>query len=92
MAKKKKSKIQKMYIAYGENFGSICRNCCNLIAVKNIDGKCTCKYKAYGVSKNDDTNWHGKHMGCGLYNMPFNDTKYSPIFKKKVSDRNDKNG
>ena len=31
-------------------------------------------------------------MGCGLYNMPFNDTKYSPIFKKKVSDRNDKNG
>lgn len=92
MAKRKITRIQKMYRAYGENFGSICRNCCNLTVIENTDGKHICKCEAYGVSKNNDTNWHGKHMGCGLYNMPFKDTKYSPIFQKKVSDRNDKNG
>lgn len=81
MAKKKKRKIDIMHEEYGSNEGSICRNCCNC-AVYQIDGQRGLKCKAFGIDGTAVTNWNGRYMGCGLYNMPFDSVKYKPAVRK----------
>lgn len=55
MAKKKRIKIGAMYREYGEMEGVLCRNCCNFITIA-VDGKHHCKCKAYGITREANTN------------------------------------
>lgn len=63
----------------GEMEGVLCRNCCNFTTIA-VDGKHHCKCKAYGITREANTNWRSKYEACGLYNTP-TDEKYKPIFK-----------
>lgn len=79
MAKKKRIKIGAMYREYGEMEGALCRDCCNFITI-TADGKRHCKCRAYGITREANTNWHSKYEACGLYNTPIGN-KYKPIFE-----------
>lgn len=81
-----KNKIFKryaMYKEYGENYGSICRNCCNFCQYE-FDGRRYNKCIAYGVDKTNDTTWNGSWTGCGMYNMPQDRTLMSLAVRKKL--------
>jgi hypothetical protein len=79
MAKKKRIKIGAMYREYGEMEGVLCRNCCNFTTIA-VDGKHHCKCRAYGITREANTNWRSKYEACGLYNTPIGN-KYKPIFE-----------
>ena len=64
---------------YGEMEGVLCRNCCNFTTIA-VDGKHHCKCKAYGITREANTNWRSKYEACGLYNTPIGN-KYKPIFE-----------
>lgn len=55
MVKKKRIKIGAMYREYGEMEGVLCRNCCNFTTIA-VDGKHHCKCKAYGITREANTN------------------------------------
>ena len=62
---KKRIKIGAMYREYGEMEGVLCRNCCNFITIA-VDGKHHCKCKAYGITREANTNWRSKYEACGI--------------------------
>ncbi len=83
MAKKKRIKIGAMYREYGEMEGVLCRNCCNFTTIA-VDGKHHCKCKAYGITREANTNWRSKYEACGLYNTPIGN-KYNQYLKEGKS-------
>lgn len=83
MAKKKRIKIGAMYREYGEMEGVLCRNCCNFTTIA-VDGKHHCKCKAYGITREANTNWRSKYEACGLYNTPIGNKKYKPLVRDRA--------
>lgn len=54
-----------MYREYGEMEGALCRDCCNFITI-TADGKRHCKCRAYGITREANTNWYGRYEACGI--------------------------
>ena len=82
MGKKKISKIAAMHREYGQNEGSICRNCCNFCTHQS-ESSTSNKCRAYGITDSYDTDWKWNYTGCGLYNTPFNETAGVPLIEKR---------
>lgn len=75
---KKITKIAAMYREYGENEGAVCRDCCNY-GMYNCGNHRVSKCSAYGLTHSTASDWNGGYTACGLYNMPFDETKHRPL-------------
>ena len=80
MAKKKRIKIGAMYREYGEMEGALCRDCCNFITI-TADGKRHCKCRAYGITREANTNWYVANMRRADCITHRSIIKYKPIFE-----------
>ncbi|MBQ7673224.1 MAG: hypothetical protein IJT36_01670 [Alphaproteobacteria bacterium] len=75
-----------MYKQYGIHKTEKCRDCCNF-ALYQMSNKRVSKCAAYGVTHSEATDWNGRKLACGLFNVPFpDDMPFIEILKhqKKV--------
>lgn len=60
-------KIMLMHKQFGKCDGHTCRDCGNLIHVRDYD-KALTKCRVYGVTSSDSTDWAQRWLACGMYN------------------------
>lgn len=69
--------IAAMHCHHGTSEGNTCRDCCNLVGHQHAKQYYKCA--AYGISASMATDWRLKWDACGLYNVPFDETKQYPL-------------
>lgn len=77
---KSADKINRMYKAYGKNVHEKCGHCCNFISGK-YNGKTYSKCLAYGATHCEATDWSRRHMACGIFAEPFDESKRRPLIE-----------
>ena len=66
-------KIEAMHAMYGIEPGKKCKDCCNFGSY--TQSRTWYKCAAYGDSHGASTDWAGRYMACGLFNVPFGNLK-----------------
>ena len=66
-------KIEAMHAMYGVEPGEKCRDCCNFGSYTQY--RTWYKCAAYGDRHGASTDWAGRYMACGLFNVPFENMK-----------------
>lgn len=80
MARKSKDKIGAMHKAHGRLPGKRCEECCNF-QFWDVNDKTRSKCTAYGLSHSEATDWSCRHEACGHFDIPFDSSKFKPMYK-----------
>ena len=72
-------KINAMHKEYGiTHIYHQCKECCNFVKGRYHDTILR-KCKAYGLTHSEATDWAGKNDACGMFGVPFEATKRTPL-------------
>lgn len=73
-------KIEAMHYLYGQK-NEHCRDCDHFVKGRYHDTILR-KCEAYGLTHSEASDWAGKHIACGLFNVPLPE-HHQPVIKTK---------